>query len=947
MKNYSERYATFVVNYRKFILAIFILLIATAGYFIPDIKVLNDPDTFLPQNNRYVVTNAYGEHKFGFGNLMVAGLVLKKCVGGHNAYEKIDSVVGYDPETGVRMNESSSAKMTRLICKNSGGTWQDDEDIYQPWFINLLQELHHKMSSLPYARPINFLDISAQKVKYMGTSEAGGLKFERLVPIEGISTVPAVAKKQLAHLKKGLETNPVLAPMLLLKQTRSGKRCEFGQEDCTARGLFIIGDYSDGVKEDYVPWITKFNRIVEEVEKEYGDRVEVRIAGEPYFLASMLDELIKHWWLFVISLLIVILALRYFNKYWSGAILAFLCVMSSIILTLGLMGYTQFKLTTMMTLTPLLILAIGTGHAVQIYRRYLSYLYHQTTKFTPLESAEKAIARIITPATIAIFTDAVGFFTLSFVDISFYQAYAYFGMFGMFSILLAVTTILPLVSAMITPKKVVIESGIKQSFVHEKMLGQLFTSLITTKLRFIPISILVFVLAWSAYYTELFSSNAQRIMPGVETGINYAQAAFKYDAPINIDLRRLNDIMPGVISVNIPIKGIIPLLGHCFSGVELPQGVQCWDEDEDPAQGIFNNAEVLSAIEKTEDWMRAHPSIGFTGSYVQFLKMVNMLIMTPEGQEPNLDLFHIPSQEFIEKNLEFYGDPEDKNYIPNANEIVTSFNGLLETSTSDGDLASFVSRDFNEGLIMGFVNTMNPKKTQQVVKDIQDFFEQHQDEPGFNIVQWGYKSGNIVQIPNMERLTIENDNSNTVSMGGFLGATQATNDIANKEWLLPPLITILAVFLIISLIFRSFFISGMLVLLLSTTLFAQYGLGGYFTSVGNWSGNLHFGTLVSLSIAIGIGVDYGIYMIARFKEEMNNIGNWEQALTKTFETTGSSILISILILLASFIPLFMTDLANTWALGVYISGALIINMLFSLTILPLFIHYFRPKYIFK
>ena len=36
-----------------------------------------------------------------------------------------------------------------------------------------------------------------------------------------------------------------------------------------------------------------------------------------------------------------------------------------------LMGFTAFKLTTMMVLTPMLLLAIGIGHSVQVTRRFL------------------------------------------------------------------------------------------------------------------------------------------------------------------------------------------------------------------------------------------------------------------------------------------------------------------------------------------------------------------------------------------------------------------------------------------------------------------------------------------------------------------------------------------------------------------------------------------------
>ncbi len=91
--------------------------------------------------------------------------------------------------------------------------------------------------------------------------------------------------------------------------------------------------------------------------------------------------------------------------------------------------------------------------------------------------------------------------------------------------------------------------------------------------------------------------------------------------------------------------------------------------------------------------------------------------------------------------MDVYGDTKDKAWVPDANEIVTGFNGLLEANTNQGDLDSFVDKDWNEGVIMGFVNTLDPVKTHQTVKDIQQFFKDHENKKGFNLVDWGYKSG--------------------------------------------------------------------------------------------------------------------------------------------------------------------------------------------------------------
>ena len=956
MNNFAKRYAAFAIANRKLILALMAFFTLFMGYFIQDLDIRNDPDTLLPETNRYVATNAYGEQKFGFGNIMVVGFVLKDCVGGNDPYSDADEIINFDPETGLRINESAPVKMTQTICESAGGAWEDSADVYQPWFVNMVQKAHNDMVALKHSRGNNFMDIAAQKIKYMGTSEDGGLKFERLIPVAGINiTDKQVADTQLAHLKKGIETNPVLAPMLMLKQAKDGTRCEFAQEGwyddetCKAKGFFIVGDYADTVKSDYLPWVTSTIALVDAIKAEHGDRVEVRIAGEPYFLAFMLYDLVQKWWLFAISFLIVVAMLWYLNKGWRGSVFPLIGVVATIIITLGLMGFTAYKLTTMMVLTPMLLLAIGTGHAVQVVRRYQSELH--TNGILPMSAAERAIATTIVPATLAIVTDMVGFFTLSFVDISFYKAYAYFGMFGMMTILITTTTIAPILMAMFPGKNTQVDASMVEASKFEKGMAKTLTSVIMGKMKIIPIGMVVALVAWSAVQTKVFEPTVDSPMPGVEVGINYSRAAFKYDSDANIDLRRLGEVMPGVISVNIPIKGKVanfPMLPACsYDGSQAP-GTPCWDEDEDAPQGAFNNAEVMAAIEKTEDWMRAHPNIGFTGSYIQFLKIVNMLMMTPEGQEPNLKYFHVPNTAFIEKNMDVYGDKEDPTWVPDANEIVTGFNGLLEANTNAGDLDSFVAKGWNEGVIMGFVNTMDPVKTHQTVKDIQQFFKDNENEKGFNLVEWGYKSGDTILMPESGKtVTIEDSGTDTVAVGGFLGATEATHDVAEVEYIKSPLITALAIFVIAALIFGSPLIAAILTSTLLVTLFGQYGLGAYFTSVENWSGNLHFATLVSLSIAMGLGVDYGIYMISRLREEMQATGGqWVESLQNTLETTGAAVFASIVVLIASFIPLLMTQLANTWALGVFISEALIIDVVLALTIIPLLVYIFKPKYVF-
>ena len=267
----SAKYARFVLKFRWPIMVLLLIATVWSALQIPNLDIRNDPDTLLPPTNRYVATNLYAEHNFGMGNIMVVAMRVK------------------------------------------------DGDIYKPWFINKVKEVHERLEALPNARKPNFIDIAAQKIKYMGADE-NGLVFKRLIPTEGISDDPEKAYEQLQFLKEGIKTNPVMAPMLVSMEDENGNLCKYEDYDepnCVAKAAYIIGDYDDGVKEIYLPWVREVRKMKDEFSED--DRFEFLMAGEPYFLAGMLQDLVDRWWLFVISIVIVIVVLWFEFKNWRGA----------------------------------------------------------------------------------------------------------------------------------------------------------------------------------------------------------------------------------------------------------------------------------------------------------------------------------------------------------------------------------------------------------------------------------------------------------------------------------------------------------------------------------------------------------------------------------------------------------------------------------------------------
>jgi len=949
-RDYAGAYARFALRHRWAIIVIAFASTFWAAFYLDQVNLRNDPDSLFPLSNPYIATNLYTEVTFGMGNLMVWGMKVK------------------------------------------------EGDIYQPWFMRMVHELYQDLTRLDYANPENFVGLPSSKTRNMGVSKDGGLDFRRLVPANGLSDEPAALEAQMSHIREGIAKHLVLAALLVYHEDAAGQKCELLdasgrvsnesvaalQGRCTAKGTFIIGDFSNDLKDDPVAWIKTVRKLMASYETRYGDRVEFLISGEPYFLASMVQELWDKAWLLGVSLFIVLLVLWYEFRHWACAVLPLLGVGMTIVLTLGLMGYTQFKLTTMEALTPMLLLAIGVGHAMQITRRFMQELHRSGS---PQTAALESIRHTIVPAALSIGTDLHGFFAISFVDISFYKGFAYFGIFGMATLIVTTTTLIPLLMMMFPPRL----RDHEDERGWERWLAGWMARVLTGPWKWAPVAAVLAVVWVSAHYAQLgrgigalLAGESGRsdpevariqdeldIMPGAEKGIHYPRAAFKDHyllgevlggtgevRPI-ADLLRLSDMTPGVITANILVRskaGSLPPCGADAWGTDGERVIgpdRCYDEEADPPQGVFNDATVLAALSDFEERLRRHEHIGFTVSYVQFVKTVNMLLNAPAGEPPtrHVNLYAIPTLDHMKANWYAYANPSDPAYVPDPDAMVRLYNGMLMTAAGPQELDSFVhTQSWDEGLIVAFVNTMDPVKSHRTIRDIQGYLAAHQDDPGMRKLRFGVEGRERIALPQgdgVQTIVTSDPVPGRAAIGGFLGVTEATRDVAFDQWLHAPAMTSMTVFAMTAIMFRSVLVASLLIGLCFITLLSQYGLGGYMTAIGEWSANLAFHVQVALSIAMGLGVDYGIYVVARLREEMHQNGqDWGEALRATLGSTGSAVIISVAVLLGSLIPLMNTELANLWSVSLYIAGALVLDVLLALMFLPLLVYWTRPRFVF-
>ncbi|MCK4667745.1 RND family transporter, partial [Candidatus Dependentiae bacterium] len=97
---------------------------------------------------------------------------------------------------------------------------------------------------------------------------------------------------------------------------------------------------------------------------------------------------------------------------------------------------------------------------------------------------------------------------------------------------------------------------------------------------------------------------------------------------------------------------------------------------------------------------------------------------------------------------------------------------------------------------------------------------------------------------------------------------------------------------------------------------------------------LDIATVLVGSISIGIGIDYSIHFMNRFKEERKRYPNELHALDKTLETTGKAIIINVITVTLGFLILLFANLIPLRRFGILIAITMISSGIGAITLLP-------------
>jgi len=259
----------------------------------------------------------------------------------------------------------------------------------------------------------------------------------------------------------------------------------------------------------------------------------------------------------------------------------------------------------------------------------------------------------------------------------------------------------------------------------------------------------------------------------------------------------------------------------------------------------------------------------------------------------------------ISKALYDPGDPlYDK--IPDSREAVAQYMELYSMNGDPEELEQLVDFNYEHAHLMIRINDTNNETVNAVIERLEELSEG--DSSVEAIGGYGY---------------VRTELANKVLKGTYYSLG----------------IALMIIFILLSLIFRSLKAGLLGILPLSISVLVLFGLMGL-TGV-----RLDVATALLSSVMIGVGVDYTIHFLWRYREERRQNRPATEAVITTITTTGRGIIFNALSVIIGFVVLIISSFTPIRFFGVLVVVSILSCLVGALVILPAVVLRFRFRFL--
>lgn len=330
------------------------------------------------------------------------------------------------------------------------------------------------------------------------------------------------------------------------------------------------------------------------------------------------------------------------------------------------------------------------------------------------------------------------------------------------------------------------------------------------------------------------------------------------------------------------------LVSEHFAGPEVMTAVV-----KGKGPGALKDPGLLSEMDGFKSHMLENSSVGSVTGLQDLVKRMNEVLRGGKRDE-----YRIPDSIVAVDGKKIQG-----------RKIVAQYIALFSLSSRPGQLERMVTPDFSMGRMDIFL-----------------------------------KEGRRTTVKRVDRYAREYINSDfkhakEVDLTGNPEILLTVNDMIVKGQMRSILLSLFLVFLLVAIAFRSLTAGFYGIIPLGFALLVNFGVMGWlgiYASLEN---------MVTSNIAIGVGVDYMIHFIHRFRLFYKDRKDPVEATEKTMDSAGVAILLNALAVALGFSTIMASTFRAVSYMGFLISLAMISTCFAALAILPVLLSQFRPKFL--
>jgi len=828
--------------------------------------------------------------------------------------------------------------------------------VFDSEFLNRIRDYTQAIEGIPIVREVTSI-ISSEYL----TSDGDAIVVEKLVGND-FTGAPA----EIAELKRRLLSWKMYERALY-------------SDDFTATQILVplTIDFGESSSKEVTEQFLQIRDIARETFKSYAD---VHVTGMPIISATVNEAMNADLKLLTPAVTLVVLLILFFSfRRFTPIVLPLLTVVVSVIWSIGAMPLFGVKLSVISTVLPVILIAVGSAYGIHVVTHYLNG--RGTNEMTREEHSDlvfSVVKKIRRAVFLTAITTFVGFLSFCFTTVAPCREFGCFASFGVAAAFIVAITLIPALLLIRGPKKInAANSNTKTSGFNTFLADNL---MIIAQRKKTIVFFAVLVIAFSVYgLSKLIIDNVMVEYFRADTDIyrsdEFIRRQFGGSKVVSVVAQAEStevilrpDTLAAMDGLSVYLQQKIPGVGKVMGFTDLVKRInQIFNTDESPdglrvtaaSSGRSGNAGDFG-FDDFGDFGFGFDDFGFeperTGAAAGAAAGTAYTSASAVADAYAETVRSSLSGDFAANA----GNIGEKTYT--LNELLSLFDraGTNSRSMNANDLIWELKRQVNYEGASYYEIPVNPKRYgKETQEDLQRLIANYLVLLSGNISDYANDSleptaiKSTVQLRTlgmgdshaifreMERYAAANFPSDVkVTIGGTTMVESSLNDLVVQSQIVSMLLSIICVFIILSIANKSLIAGCISITSLSISIllnFAVMGLAGI---------KLNLGTSMVAAVSFAVGIDYTIHCIEAYKREYRLANGRGDFLRQVFFSSGKAIIINAMSVGAGFAVLLLSRFVMLGDFGLLIALAMFSSALVSLTVLPAMLALIKPKFIY-